>query len=147
MLAVIHCFGIYDPPAGFENENRPAYRRMGPVLADGSEQPWTADDRRWFADHPRRTHRCRPAAAGETVKHDRPRDGQVSVMIVRQRQPGSRIKWHVFIPEDWLPLTDDDDALSLMFDEMRKAAAAGRTRMTAEDLRCAALLRHRGGTA
>jgi hypothetical protein len=101
-----------------------------PLALNAQEAPWKADDAAWFAAHPDRTQRARPAAAGEWPQY-------VSTTIVRQIAPGSRIKTGFSIPDDDLPVPDEEAMLHGLFDlavqraRERSDAPLGREEVTA----------------
>jgi hypothetical protein len=86
------------------------------------ESPWLVDDREWFAAHPDRTHRVRPAFPGE-VK-------QGTHVVVRQIAPSLR-KRIPFSPRADLPVSTEElnrrDIFGwATFDLLSEAAAQGR---------------------
>src|SRR5262245_11242890 len=66
--------------------------------------PWTSDDRQWFERNPQRSHRARLPFPGEV-------DGQAAetpagdalIMLVRQVEPGRRLRAAVFLDANLLP--------------------------------------------
>jgi hypothetical protein len=71
-----------------------------PVFA---EHPWKTDDRIWFEQNPTRSHRMRQLFPGEADEEaaETPPD-HAPIMLVRQVQPGDRVRALVFIPGDML---------------------------------------------
>jgi hypothetical protein len=86
--------------------------------------PWKADDARWFASHPGRSHRLRQRFPGEGFGRDIPNLDQVQVdlVLIRQIEPGTRVRkpfmWRACMPDF---LTAMRDAVELC--EHSEAAA------------------------
>lgn len=85
-------------------------------------EPWLADDRRWFAAHPERTHRVRDAFPGEARRGTH--------VVVRQIAPGAR-KRLAFTPGPDLPVSTEElnrrDVFGwATFDLLSEAAAKSR---------------------
>jgi hypothetical protein len=55
------------------------------------DHPWMADDRNWFEQNPKRSHRMRAPLPGELDGVEIPAD-RVPIVLVRQVAPGSRIR-------------------------------------------------------
>jgi hypothetical protein len=74
-----------------------------------SDSPWKDDDRIWFEQNPTRTHRMRMPFPGEydAEARDAP-PGHVLLVLVRQVEPGSRIRPGVYLDNDLLPVPDDE---------------------------------------
>jgi hypothetical protein len=106
-----------------------------------------AEDATWFAQHPGRTYRARHALPdeGETAAFahgDFYEEGARCVVIVRQIEPGKRIRWCVYIPASEtgraivLP-PDNDRTISRLFGNWNAAerllAPALRPLLVSED--------------
>jgi hypothetical protein len=88
------------------------------------DHPWKGDDRDWFRQNPSRAHRIRalfPDEVDETVIGPPPTPGCTSILLVRQVEPGTRLKTALFINADFLPLPDDEAIAHALFE-----VAAGR---------------------
>jgi hypothetical protein len=100
-------------------------RRGGGVRANGVvllEHPWKSDDRDWFEQNPTRSHRIRRPFPGEVDEEvaNTPA-GTVLMMIVRQIEPGVRIRPAVSVDVELLPIPDDEATAHALFE-----AAMGR---------------------
>ena len=77
----------------------------GPLRISVLDSPWKADDRVWFEQHPERSHRARlafPGEANEVVA--RAPTGTVLLMLIRQVEPGKRVRAGFFINAGlWAP--------------------------------------------
>ena len=58
----------------------------------GVSTPWSRSDRDWFKAHSDRAHRVRAALPGETYARALADDEEVVVVIVRQIEPGWRVR-------------------------------------------------------
>jgi hypothetical protein len=88
------------------------------------DYPWKDDDREWFERNQKRSHRARPPFPGEVDEEaaNTPA-GQALIMLVRQVQPGSRLRAAVVLDADLLPLPDDEAVVHALFDlAMRREA-------------------------
>jgi hypothetical protein len=84
--------------------------------------PWKDDDRNWFKQNPSRSHRVRmpfPNEADEAVA-DPPAEHAL-IMLVRQVEPGSRLRFGFYLNADLLPVPDDEAVAHALFE-----VAAGR---------------------
>ena len=82
-----------------------------------SDGPWKDDDRIWFEQNPTRAHRMRPPFPGEYDAEalDSP-PGHVLIVLVRQVEPGSRIRPGFYLGNDLLPLPDDEAVAHALFE-------------------------------
>ena len=86
--------------------------------------PWKDDDRDWFECNQKRSHRVRMPFPGEVDKEavETPA-GQVLIMLVRQVEPGFRLRAAVNLDADWLPVPDDEAVAYALFEiAMRREA-------------------------
>lgn len=146
VLVKIHAVGIYDPPAAMTEDL--LHQRAGidgALIADYSRQPWKDDDRRWFETHPRRTHRRRPMSPGELPLKRLP-DGTVAVVIVRQVEPGIRVKALCATPLD-KPPSDHDEGLSILFDMIVERKRVGLQAISSHEVAAELSRRHPPGVA
>jgi hypothetical protein len=81
------------------------------------DHPWKDDDRKWFERNPHRPHRVRMPFPGEADKEaaNLPA-GQALIMLVRQVQPGARLRAAVSLDADFLPLPDDEAVAHALFE-------------------------------
>ena len=85
------------------------------------EAPHVRDDRQWFAAHPRRTHRIRPAYPAEQRSEH---GGKPAThVVVRQVRPGARLRIGFAPPE---PLPDVEELGHAAFDVLSECNATGR---------------------
>jgi len=103
-------------------------RRSGvdcPLQANPPDGPWKDDDRSWFERNPKRSHRVRMPFPGEidNVVVGTP-VGRVLIMLVRQIEPGRRLRGAIAINADWLPLSDDEAVAHALFEVAVKREAA-----------------------
>jgi hypothetical protein len=88
-------------------------RRGGGIRAPNvtvRDYPWKSDDRDWFERNQGRSHRARKPFPGEL-------DEEVAmIMLVRQVEPGRRIRAAVSCRADWMPLPDDEAAAHALFE-------------------------------
>ncbi len=102
---------------------------MSPPADGGAiwSSPGSDEDRRWFARHPRRSYRLRPAFADEAP------DGVTGGWtIVRQIAPGVRVRACVTLDHD-----DPDDGEAnarRLFEQIREVDAARRIVQAVEGL-------------
>ena len=76
--------------ARIAKRNRHAEQGVVAIALTGSPPPpWKRDDAAWFTAHPRRSHRVRDGFPGE---FERASGGPVDFVVVRQIQPGLRIR-------------------------------------------------------
>ena len=87
-----------------------------------SNSAWKDDDRKWFERNPRRAHRVRPPFPGEyDAEAAETPPGHVLIVLVRQVEPGRRIRSAVSLNAGLLPLPDDEAVAHALFE-----AALGR---------------------
>jgi sRNA-binding protein len=83
------------------------------------DHPWKDADARWFELHPRRSHRARAAHPGERIAakddYELPPDHEV-LMLIRQVEPGKRMKLAYAMPTKLLPMPDEEELIHAMFD-------------------------------
>jgi hypothetical protein len=81
------------------------------------DHPWKKDDREWFEQHPARAHRARFPFDGEVEaeKLVAPQGHQLLVLL-RQVEPGKRIKSGFFISDELLPVPDVEAVAHVLFD-------------------------------
>ena len=88
-----------------------------PLRISVLDSAWKTDDRLWFEQHPERSHRARLAFSGEAdevvVKVP---PGHVLLMLVRQAEPGKRVRTGFFLNTDLWPVPDDDAIAHALFD-------------------------------
>jgi len=78
------------------------------------DYPWKSDDRDWFKRNPERTHRVRSPFPNE-VEIETP-TGYVALILVRQVEPGSRLRAAVDLNANLLPLPDDEAIAHALFE-------------------------------
>ena len=90
-------------------------------LPDG---PWKDDDRIWFEQNRERSHRVRMPFPGEyDAEAAKAPTGHVLIVLVRQVEPGMRIRPAVSLNADLLPLPDDEAVAHALFEvAMRREA-------------------------
>jgi hypothetical protein len=108
--------------AATDEELKDGWQRGGMSLPHGPihvlEYPWTLDDRDWFEQHPERSHRARSLFVGEF----RPEEigpvpeGHQPLMLIRQVEPGRRIRAGFFIPSQMLPVPDAESVAHALFE-------------------------------
>jgi hypothetical protein len=78
---------------------------------------WKDDDRNWFDGNPARTHRVRMPFPGEAddVAATTPA-GHALIMLVRQVEPGSRIKATLYLNANLLPAPDNEAVAHALFE-------------------------------
>lgn len=77
---------------------------------------WKTDDRVWFEEHPARSHRLRLPFPGEITKKITVPEGHELWLVVRQVEPGSRIKVGIFLNKEVLPIPDVEAIHHALFD-------------------------------
>lgn len=109
---------------------------------------WKADDRRWFERNPNRSHRIRRAYAGEmetlgfdpTAAEKLP-EGSARFAVVRQIQPGARMRRFASLEAARFPI-DDEPAAHALFDTLAESDSGNEGDLTILDttalLACAA---------
>jgi len=82
-----------------------------PFGVNTTDSPWKDADREWFEQNPTRAHRVRSPFPGEADKEAANTPvGHALVMLVRQVQPGARLRAAVPLDANLLPLPDDEAA-------------------------------------
>lgn len=104
-------------------------------LSSGASQP-ARDDAAWFMTNSSRTHRVRQMFKGEFPGVV---DGMDGAVIVRQVEPGKRLRLRVTAAD---PIPDDDDVLAVIFD-----MPMGQLANIQDAMARAVLRRSLGGTA
>ena len=80
------------------------------------DSAWKEDDREWFAQNPSRTHRLRLPFLGEfDGMAAEVRAGYEAVVVVRQIEPGTRVRTFLYQPMA-LSAPDDEAVAHAMFD-------------------------------
>jgi hypothetical protein len=79
------------------------------------DSAWKADDRAWFEANPWRSHRIRRPLEGENFPVTERPEHHSLVVVVRQVEPGSRIRTACCL-RDGAPLPDDEALLHAVFD-------------------------------
>ena len=81
------------------------------------DYPWKDDDRQWFERNPQRSHRARPPFPGECDEQaaETP-PGDALIMLVRQVEPGRRLRAAVFLDANLLPLPDNEAVVHGLFE-------------------------------
>ena len=80
------------------------------------ESAWKTDDRVWFEKNPERSHRARLVFPGETELAARGPAGTVLLALVRQVEPGKRVRTGFFINAELWPAPDIEAIAHLLFD-------------------------------
>src|SRR5215831_11005302 len=84
------------------------------VTHDG---PWKKDDADWFKQNPKRSHRARLAFPGEADKEAAGGPaGHTMVMLVRQVEPGDRLKTNLYLTANALPVPDNEALIHALFE-------------------------------
>jgi hypothetical protein len=91
---------------------------VGPVGNVGLlGHPWKDDDRKWFERNPSRAHRMRPPFPGEDEDETtKAPAGHARVMLLRQVEPGRRLKFDFYIRTNLLPLPDTEAVANALFE-------------------------------
>src|SRR5262245_32523191 len=82
----------------------------------GGLHPWKSDDREWFERNRSRSHRVRMPFPGEVDKEaiNAPA-GHVLTMLLRQVEPGTRLKAGFYLNANLLPVPDDEAVAHALF--------------------------------
>jgi hypothetical protein len=81
------------------------------------DHPWKTDDREWFEQNPSRSHRARPPFPGKADKQGLAAPtGHALILLVRQVEPGRRIKTGFYLNADLPPLPDDEATAHALFE-------------------------------
>jgi hypothetical protein len=95
-------------------------RRGGGVRVpnvNARDYPWKSNDRDWFERNQDRSHRVRVPLPGECdAETANIPAGHALILLVRQVEPGSRIRAAVHCSVDLLPLSDDEAAAHALFE-------------------------------
>jgi hypothetical protein len=79
--------------------------------------PWIIDDDNWFERNPSRSHRARMPLPGECdEKIATAPAGTALVILVRQVEPGTRIRAGNFLGTNFLPVPDDEATVHMWFE-------------------------------
>jgi hypothetical protein len=77
------------------------------------DTPWKDDDRAWFERNPSRAHRVRMLFPGEADKEaTKAPAGHTLIVMLRQVEPGTRLKAGFYFNTELLPLLPDDEAVA-----------------------------------
>ena len=88
-----------------------------PLNVSVLDTPWKDNDRSWFEQNRERSHRARMPFPGELDGDAaKPPAGHVPIMLVRQVEPGSRIKARLFLDVVSLPVPDDEATIHALFE-------------------------------
>jgi hypothetical protein len=81
------------------------------------DRPWKSDDRAWFERNPSRAHRVRMPFPGEADKEaaETPA-GHALILLLRQVEPGTRIKVGFHLNAELLPVPDDEAIAHALFE-------------------------------
>ena len=95
-------------------------RRSGvrfPPEAHLLDSVWKDDDRTWFAQNPTRSHRVRMPFPGEADAHAAQAPAaHALVVLVRQVEPGARLRRGFYVPTGLLPVPDDEAVAHVLFE-------------------------------
>jgi len=81
------------------------------------ESAWKTDDRLWFDRNPERSHRARLAFPGEAdAQATKAPAGTVLLMLIRQVEPGKRVRAGFYIHAELWPAPDIEAVAHLLFD-------------------------------
>jgi hypothetical protein len=81
------------------------------------DSAWKEDDREWFAQNPSRTHRIRLPFSGECdAEAANVPAGHTLIVLVRQVEPGIRMRPALCCNANLLPLPDDEAAAHALFE-------------------------------
>jgi hypothetical protein len=89
-------------------------------VPDWRPAPWKANDAKWFKDNPSRSHRIRAGFPNEPPSQDAPPD-HVPLMLIRQVEPGTRVKIPIILHQKDMPVPDNDALLRAIFDVCAKS--------------------------
>jgi hypothetical protein len=81
------------------------------------DTPEKRDDRAWFERNPQRAHRVRmpfPGEAGDAA--EKTPAGHAMIILVRQIEPGSRLRHSFYLNADLLPVPDDEAVAHALFE-------------------------------
>jgi hypothetical protein len=81
------------------------------------DSPWKDSDRSWFEQNCERSHRARMSLPGECDEEGaKTPAGHVLIVLLRQVEPGTRLKAGFYINADLLPLSDDEAVAHALFE-------------------------------
>jgi hypothetical protein len=105
------------------------------------DHPWKDDDRRWFERNTQRSHRVRMPFPGEADKEaaEIPA-GDALIMLVRQVEPGRRLRAAVTFDVGFLSLPDDEATAHALFEVAMEREAVPTNRQAL----CALAERYKG---
>jgi hypothetical protein len=87
------------------------------LAVNPSDGPWKDDDRIWFEQNRGRSHRVRMPFPGERDEEvAKTPTGHALIVLVRQVEPGMRIRPAVSLNADLLPLPDDEAVGHALFE-------------------------------
>jgi hypothetical protein len=121
---VAHALGALERAIAFADEEvkDDMWRRGGVSqpphpLISVLDHPWKKDDREWFEQHPGRSHRARFPFDGEVGPEELVApEGHRLLVLLRQVEPGKRIKTGFFISNELLPVPDAEAVAHALFD-------------------------------
>jgi hypothetical protein len=103
------------------------------------DRPWKADDRVWFEQNPSRSHRARAPFPNEFDGCDerltKVPPGRALTVLLRQVEPGTRIKTVLEFNAAWLPVPNDEAVIHALFE-----IAAGREPVPTDDVELQTLI-------
>jgi hypothetical protein len=88
----------------------------GKAKAHLLDHPWKTDDRIWFERNPQRSHRVREPFPGEAEQPPPAVAGHTLIVLVRQVEPGSRIRRGFYLNSELLPVPDSEAIAHMLFD-------------------------------
>jgi hypothetical protein len=91
------------------------------VCLEHHSRPWKNDDADWFRANPTRSHRARHAHPGEVP----PGQELMAMVLVRQVEPGSRVRIGFYPNPDQPPIPDDEEIIHAMFDAVVESESSG----------------------
>jgi hypothetical protein len=81
------------------------------------DSPWKDEDRGWFERNQKRSHRLRMPLPGEGDEEAAKTPAEHAlILLVRQVEPGKRIRAAVSISANLLPVPDDEAAAHALFE-------------------------------
>ena len=88
-----------------------------PLKVSVLNSPWKDEDRAWFEQNPKRSHRARMPLPGEADKETAMAPaGHVLIMLLRQVEPGTRLKAGFYLNAELLPVPDDEATAHALFE-------------------------------
>jgi len=130
---------IADAIAAYQNAIAETDKRLDDVKRRGGggrarnvsllDHPWKSDDRDWFERNRERSHRARMPFPGEADKEAaKTPAGHALIVLVRQVEPGTRLRAAVFVDANFLPLPDDEAVVHALFEVAVRREAVPRDR-------------------